>query len=42
MIVPTITYVEFLFGSYIAVVGGMLAMACVLLERIWLRLKKCK
>ena len=39
MIVPAITYSEFLFGTYAAVFGGLLALAMVILERIWLKLK---
>lgn len=39
MIVPTITYFQFIIGAYTALVGGMLAISCVLLERLWLRVK---
>jgi hypothetical protein len=39
MIVPTITYGEFLFGTYAAMFGGLLAMSMILIERLWSRIK---
>jgi hypothetical protein len=40
MFVPTITYEQFLFGAISVTVGCMLAIACLLVERLWTKVKK--